>query len=341
MIGETEVMLLHERWFTDDWKFPIQWSAALTPATWIPLGIALGITALAVLIWKKRGRRDVVPGPIQLGMKWDKYQDLLSWMPLVIGVHTAVTLLVSGIGLRLLVPNLALPENFLGALLGWVEIAVALSLLYGALTRFGALALAGVWLAGAVVFGPVRLLEHALFLGIAFFLFVTGRGPLAFDMALERLHRPVERLMPYAVPVLRVLTGLSIVVVAFSEKLWNLPMGLAFLAEHPFNFFPSLGLESIGDREFLLIAGAVELTLGVLLISGAFIRSLILVLWVPFNLTLPLLGWRELIGHLPIYGIMGLLIIWGEERPETQEALVQGVGDGSRVPERSPVQGGR
>ncbi len=180
MIGAAEVMLLHERWFTEDWKFPVQWDALLTPVIWVPLGIALGITAAAVLLWRAHGRRPLVPGPIELGMKWEKYQDLLSWMPLVIGVHTAVTLLVSGIGLRLLVPNLHLPENFLGALLGFLEIAIALSLMYGALTRFGAFALAVVWLTGAVLFGPVRLLEHALFLGIAFFLFVTGRGPLAF-----------------------------------------------------------------------------------------------------------------------------------------------------------------
>ncbi|MBA3892960.1 MAG: DoxX protein [Gemmatimonadales bacterium] len=320
-------MLLHERWFTDDWKFPIQWSAALTAATWIPLGIALGITALAVLIWKKRGRRDFVPGPIQLGMNWDKYQDLLSWMPLVIGVHAAVTLLVSGVSLRLFVPNLVLSESFLGAVLGLAQISVALSFIYGALTRLSAMALAATWLTGVLVFGPVRLLEHALFLGIAFFLFVTGRGPLAFDMALERLHRPIERLMPYAVPVLRTSIGLSIAVLAFTEKLWNLPMGLAFLETHPFNFFPSLGLESVGDREFLLIAGTVELTFGLLLMSGVFVRLLILALWLPFNLTLPLLGWSELVGHLPIYGIMGLLLVWGEERHESDQALMEGMGE--------------
>ncbi|MDQ3426556.1 MAG: hypothetical protein M3477_01870, partial [Gemmatimonadota bacterium] len=164
-------------------------------------------------------------------------------------------------------------------------------------------------------------------LGIAFFLFAAGRGPLAFDMSLERLHRPVERLMPYAVPVLRVLTGLSIVVVAFTEKLWNLPMGLAFLAEHPFNFFPALGLSTIGDSEFLLIAGTVELTFGLLLMSGVFVRLIILALWLPFNLTLPLLGWSELVGHLPIYGIMGLLLIWGEEQPGSDQAMMDGVAE--------------
>lgn len=319
--------VLHERWFVDNARYPVQFGMIFTAYTWIPVGIAVGITVLAVLGWRRRRSRAIVPGPIELGMSWANYKRLLSWMPLVIGLHSAVVLLVSGVSLRLFFPNLPLPRNFLGAVLGLTEIAVGLSFFYGALTRLGAVALALAWLAGVIVFGPLPLVEHAELLGIAFFLFATGRGPLALDMTMERLHQPIERLVPYAVPVLRVLIGLSIAVVAFTEKLWNLPMGLAFLAEHPFNFFPALGLSSIGNREFLLIAGTVELTLGLLLISGAFIRLLILIIWVPFNLTLPLLGWRELVGHLPIYGIMALLLVWGEERTRPETALVRGVAE--------------
>ncbi|MGI9077294.1 MAG: hypothetical protein ACR2G6_08195, partial [Gemmatimonadaceae bacterium] len=182
-----------------------------------------------------------------------------------------------------------------------------------------------IWLTGAVLFGPLLLLEHVFFLGIAFFLFATGRGPLALDMTMQRLHKPAERLMPYAVPVLRILTGASIVVLAFTEKLWNVPMGLKFLAIHPFNFLPALGFDGITDLDFLIIAGTVELTIGLLLASGAFVRLTILVLWVPFNLSIPFLGWRELVGHLPIYGIMALLLIWGEQKPEKGAAFVKGV----------------
>ncbi|MEO7137932.1 MAG: hypothetical protein ABI037_09465 [Gemmatimonadales bacterium] len=323
-------LLLHERWFVADGQFPVQFGLALTRQTWIPLGVAIGVTVLATALWRARRGRPVIPGPLELGMPWQNYQQMLSWMPLVIGVHTAVPLLVSGVNLRLLVPNLVLPTNLLGGVLGLAEIVVGLSFVYGALARFGAATLALVWLAGALLFGPIRLLEHSLFLGIAFFIFAMGRGPLAFDMALTRLHRPVDRLVPYAVPVLRVLTGVSILVLAFTEKLWNPDMGLAFLKEHPFNFFPALGLQSIDDRAFLLIAGTVELTFGALLISGAFIRLVILLLWVPFNLTLPFLGWRELVGHLPIYGILALLLIWGETRPQTEQAMIDGIGKRDR-----------
>lgn len=315
----------HERWFVADQQFPVDFAAFFTSQTWIPLGIAMGITLAAVALWRVRGRRPIVPGPLAFGMPWDNYQQLLSWMPLVIGVHAAVPLLVSGVSLRLFVPNLVLSPDFLGGILGLAEIVVGLSLFYGALSRIGAVVLAGLWLTGVLLFGPVMLLEHTLFLGVAFFIFVTGRGPLAFDMALTRLHRPLEPLVPYAVPALRILTGIGIVVLAFSEKLWNLPMGLAFLQEHHFNFFPSLGIQGVGDREFLLIAGTVELTFGLLLMSGAFIRLVILLLWLPFNLTLPFLGWQELVGHLPIYGIFALLLIWGETQPQTERAMIEGI----------------
>lgn len=317
-------MILHERWFVAR-QHPVDLSQAFTMQTAVALAIGLAATAGAVFVWRARGRREIVPGPLQLGMEWKNYQRLLSWMPLVIGIHAAVPLLISGVQLQLFVPNLALPYNFFGGLVALAEIVVALSFVYGAATRIGAAVLAVIWLVGAIWFGPLFLLEHALFLGIAFFMFVMGRGPGAFDMALLRLHRPVERLVPRAVPTLRVLTGIGIVVLAFTEKLWNVPMGVEFLEQYPLNFFPAIGLEGIGNREFILIAGTVELTFGLLLISGAFVRLMTLILWVPFNLTLPFLGWRELVGHLPIYGIMALIVVWGEERVETEAAFVSEV----------------
>ncbi len=315
-------MVLHERWFTDEANFPVQFDTWASPNSLIPIATAVGITALATIVWRVRGRRNFVPGPIALGMPWENYVRLLTWMPLVIGVHMGVTLLVSGVGRQLFIPNLELPVNLLGGVLGMIEIAIALSFIYGALARPAATALGITWLVGIFVFGPLRLIEHTEILGVAFFLFVMGRGPLAFDMALEQLNKPVALLVPWAVPALRISLGIGIMVVAFTEKLWNIPMGLAFLSEHHFNFFPYIGLGGIDDTKFLLIAGTVELLLGLILITGAYVRLVIIVTLVPFNLTLPFLGWRELVGHLPTYGILALLLLWGDERPGKKGALV-------------------
>jgi len=321
-------MALHERWFTDESRFPVQWGTWSSSNSLVPIAVAMGITLIATAIYRAQGRRSVVPGPISLGMPWDNYVRLLTWVPLVIGVHMGVTLLVSGVSRQLFVPNLELPVNLLGGVLGMVEIAIALSFIYGALARPAAAALGILWLVGMLVFGPLRLIEHTEIPGIAFFLFATGRGPLAFDMALDRLNKPVSSLIPYAVPVLRIALGVGLTIVAFTEKIWNIPMGLAFLADHNFNFFPYIGIPGIDDTKFLLIAGTVELLVGLMLIAGTYVRLIIIVTLIPFNLTLPFLGWRELVGHLPTYGILALLLLWGDERPGEEGALVRALRGG-------------
>jgi len=321
-------MALHERWFTDESRFPVQWGTWSSSNSLVPIAVAMGITLIATAIYRAQGRRSVVPGPISLGMPWDNYVRLLTWVPLVIGVHMGVTLLVSGVSRQLFVPNLELPVNLLGGVLGMVEIAIALSFIYGALARPAAAALGILWLVGMLVFGPLRLIEHTEIPGIAFFLFATGRGPLAFDMALDRLNKPVSSLIPYAVPVLRIALGVGLTIVAFTEKIWNIPMGLAFLADHNFNVFPYIGMPGIDDTKFLLIAGTVELLVGLMLIAGTYVRLIIIVTLIPFNLTLPFLGWRELVGHLPTYGILALLLLWGDERPGEEGALVRALRGG-------------
>jgi hypothetical protein len=316
-------MILHERWFLDETRFPVQFGTWSSPESLVPIAVAVGITLLATAIFRARGRHSVVPGPIALGMPWENYVRLLTWVPLVIGVHMGVTLLVSGVNRQLFVPNLGLPVNLLGGVLGMVEIAIALAFIYGALARPAAAALGATWLFGMLFFGPLRLIEHTEILGIAFFLFATGRGPLAFDMVLDKLNKPVGPLIPYAVPVLRISLGIGLTVVAFTEKLWNIPMGLAFLSEYHLNFFPYMGLPGIDDTRFLLIAGTVELLLGLMLIAGTYVRLMIIVTLIPFNLSLPFFGWRELVGHLPTYGILALLLLWGDERPGEKGTLVR------------------
>jgi len=139
-------MILHERWFTDEALYPVQFGTWSSANSLVPIGIALGITLAATLIWRARDRHSVVPGPVALGMPWENYVTLLTWVPLVIGVHMGVTLLVSGVTRQLFIPNLVLPVNLLGGVLGMIEIAIALSFIYGALARPAAAMLALLWL---------------------------------------------------------------------------------------------------------------------------------------------------------------------------------------------------
>ena len=338
------MITLHERWFIDSSPFPVRWSAALEPGALTAVGIAVGTVAVAAWIWRKARRNPVIPGPAELGASPDTRALLLGAIPLILGLHLAVPLLVSGINLELFAPNLVLREpgsvplrSPFAAIAAVGQIGIGLALFYGAFSRPAALLLLLLWLAGAARFGPVLLLEHAIIPGTAATLWITGRGPLAVDALLgHRYSRPALPLLRHALTPLRIGTGLSLVTLALTEKLWNLPLGLAFLERYPVNFLPALGIP-LSDETFLLAAGAVELTAGLLLLANVYVRLGILVLWLPFNITLAAFGWKELVGHLPIYGAMAALAVWGSGGLPDVESLERGI---TRRPAFSPARSG-
>lgn len=299
----------HERWFVQDGDAPIRVAevfSGVTALAFATIGAAIGLAWLADRL--ARRRRGLAPPLERLGIK--NLGNLYAWLPPILALHAAAPLLVSGVSLHLFAPNLGLPRNLAGGVLATAQIVIALSFLYGALTRAGALLLALTGLAGMAFFSPLLVLEHCGLLGIAAFLYITGRGPFSVDAQIGRLGHPRLDLLPYAVPLLRILTGFAIVVLGFTEKLWNRELALRFLQTHPFNFTSATPI-ALSDEQFIVAAGLVEVTVGALLLSGLWTRLVILVALVPFNLTVPFFGWAELVGHLPIYGTMVVLLIWG------------------------------
>lgn len=326
------MILLHERWFVDSTPYPLDWASVTRPGALAAVSAAVASLLLAGFIWRRTGRRPLVPGPFRLGANADSLAVLYGAIPLVLGLHLSITLFVSGVTLHLFAPNLVLHEpgavpigSFGGAVAALAQIAIGLALFYGALTRIAAALLVALWVAGMVWFGPVLLLEHAIVPGIALTLYIMGRGPFAVDAMLHpRLGLPRLGWLPHAMTPLRIGTGLSLVTLAFTEKLWNLPLGLAFLERYPVNFLPKWGIP-LGDEAFLLAAGAVELLAGLLLIANVYVRLGIFVLWLPFNLTLAAFGWVELVGHLPVYGAMAVLALWGRGSADDLRALQRGL----------------
>jgi hypothetical protein len=77
------------------------------------------------------------------------------------------------------------------------------------------------------------------------------------------------------------------------------------------------GLGWFNDDTFVLAAGLAEAALGAMLISGFAPRLVILAMWLPFNLGIPVLPSQELLGHLPILGIMYVLLVQGSAPVQT------------------------
>lgn len=298
----------HEKWFQDASEFSLRWDLFSRP---LPLVLATGVllATLAALVLWRRWRRGIVPGPEFFGSPDSLRAAFYGLVPLILGVHVAVPLLVSGVQGELFSPNNELPAvwaNFLG----FAETMVALSLFYGAFTRIAAGGLAGLWVFGVFLLGPQAMFDNALYLGFAAFFFLAGRGPYSVDRMLMPRLEPPESSARYAIPALRVGLGVSFLVVAFTEKLANIPLGLAFLENYPLNFAAGLGFP-ISDEVFVLLAGSVEFLIGLWLILGIFPREIAVLALGPTNLTLTVFSWTELIGHLPIYGILAVLLLWG------------------------------
>jgi uncharacterized membrane protein YphA (DoxX/SURF4 family) len=111
-----------------------------------------------------------------------------------------------------------------------------------------------------------------------------------------------------------VAAGVALIVVAFVEKLADPDLARRFLDQEPaFNLASALGLP-IGETEYIRMTGAIEVLFGLLLISGALPQLIVLVAGIPFNATLFFMGADELVGHLPIYGAMLVLLVYGSSR---------------------------
>ena len=69
----------------------------------------------------------------------------------------------------------------------------------------------------------------------------------------------------------------------------------------------------MSDLEFARVAGAIEVLFGLLVISGALSQACVLLAGIPFNATLWFFGTTELVGHLPIYGAMLVLLVYASD----------------------------
>ncbi len=320
----------HERWFTDGGHQPLRIEDVFSLVTLLALATMGAAVGAAWLVERALERRRLGSSLERLGIAG--LTNLYAWIPPVLAVHAAVPLIVNGVSLRLFAPNLELPRTLVGGLLATAQILVAISFVYGALVRVGAIILALTGAVGMIYFHPLLVLEHCDLLGIAAFLFIVGRGPFSVDALIGRVGHPRLDLLPYAVPILRILTGFALIVLGFTEKLWNRELALQFVREQSFNFTRATPLP-LSDETFILIAGVVEVTIGALIMSGRMTRLVVLFALVPFNLTLPFFGWAELVGHLPTYGTIVVLLIWGQGQDltpyirsvEKAEARAEGV----------------
>jgi uncharacterized membrane protein YphA (DoxX/SURF4 family) len=291
--------LAHEKWFVDDpGAFDADWGFATSGAS-LALIAAVAVVALVWHIVGGRLPRPELPFLEPLGR-------LAPWIPRLLGIHLGVSLLSLAVQDAYLAPNLPLEDVPGGVVIAFLEGVLGVWFITGAWLRPAGLVTLLLGPLAALLAGPVAMLEAVDLLGIALFLVVLPPSRDRYG-AVE----PAPETAAVAIFALRVCAGLALVVLAFSEKFANPALAREFIGNYPaFDLFDQLGLPLSGDA-FIRVAGAIELLFGLLLISGRIPQVAVIVAGIPFNATLFFLGRTELIGHLPVYGVMLALLVYG------------------------------
>lgn len=307
--GELRPPVAHQTWFLDD-PGDYDWSFLVEGTTLLLLAAALVVTLAVRVLNRYRDGVDV---------GW--LAAIAPYIPFAIRMHLAVSLIgLLSLGLYLS-PAMDLQTDVAGIALGVVMAVVAIGMATGYRAREAAWLLILAGPLGMLEFGVDPVLQRMDVLGLAGFIVIAGPGRWSADLergAAGDGFRPDGLLDPgdlqtmaRAIFALRVAAGLALVIVALQEKLINPGLALDFLAEHPnLQVAHQLGLP-LSDLEFIRMAGAIEVLFGLLLISGALPQAIVLIAGIPFNATLWFFGINELVGHLPIYGAMLALLVFG------------------------------
>jgi uncharacterized membrane protein YphA (DoxX/SURF4 family) len=292
-------MLQHVKWFTDPKPFPTHYELLFSGP--VLLSFAIALAAIGICFWIQHN----VPEPRVMKI----VERFAGYGPLVLGLHMGAALIVAAALGLLFVPSLRLADKgAIGTAILVLEAVAGISILLGLATRAGAVVLAVLGVVAMQPFSFESILEQVPILGIAIFLFLIGRGPLSLDR-LRRVHAPIEhKLVPMAaLGAMRILMGFGIAYNALTEKLLNEPLARSLIDRYPFlSIDGALGLP---DGLLIWAAGTTELVIGLVIMSGQITRPVIAVGAVLFTATLFVFGWPELLGHLPLYGIMFLLFI--------------------------------
>jgi uncharacterized membrane protein YphA (DoxX/SURF4 family) len=180
----------------------------------------------------------------------------------------------------------------------WVQIVLGVILLTTKAPRLAAFMLAALLVAFTPLLGVEGVLEQAILIGVVFVLWT-----------LPRWNQEVRS--AWAIAMLRIMAGVSLVAMGFTEKILEPELSLAFLSLHHWNFMSVFGFS---DSLFVLSTGFAEVLFGLLLITGFVTRitTIALALFFMLSVTSMAIGsgvWEA--EDLIIYAAALTLVMYG------------------------------
>lgn len=289
--------LAHVKWFSEGDEASTIANLSSTEWLIVAVSIILGI----VLMWLVSRLMRPIDEKLD-----NRFKSLREWVPTIVRYSTAGLIIFNYWHGYLYAPNIEYNDGTLFLLVNAVLILVALMMIFGILTRLGgALLLASFAIGVFVAQDPLQLLDHLEYVGLGLFLMLSVPGKLSVQ---TKLSDPLDSLSSrsrLASPLLKTFAGISLVILAFSEKLMNMTLSNDFLLEHDWNFLSSFGLS---DRNFIIAVAVIEVLIGLTLVLNLAPRLGTLSLLFAMITTAALLGVEEVFGHM--FAVAVVAVVW-------------------------------
>lgn len=290
--------LAHVRWFATE-KTPIKAYSLSDSPVLIWIGISILLIAIGIYLEKK------IKVPNYFHKFTEKYAPYVLSMA---SIGFGLSFLIFSYNGFIFAPNLL--ANGSTDLLIIIQALAGLMILLGIYERVGGLLLIILFILGINRFGFLEMIDALEIVGFALYAIIVGR-PKFKIIDIELFGKLRHKIHPYGLALLRVGTGLNLIILGFSEKILAPSLTADFLSTHSWNFMQKIGFESFTNYWFAFSAGSVEVMFGIFFLLGLVTRITTLTLAVFLVTTLVLLGPIELIGHLPHFSMAIVLFILG------------------------------
>lgn len=143
-----------------------------------------------------------------------------------------------------------------------IQLTLGVMFVLGVGMRTAALGLLGLCAVMLYKTGLVEIGENLITISLALYLFIRHSPHTSLIKKLDR----------HAIEIVRIATGIALIVMAFSEKLMYPELALSFLDVHQWNFMYNMGLTWFTDELFVLSTGFAEMIFGIIFILGYLTR---------------------------------------------------------------------
>jgi len=234
-----------------------------------------------------------------------------SWVPLIVRLSTATLLLINIAQDYLLAPNVSSSSSAISNSINIIFGVTAALLALGLFTEVAAMALLVGYLLVFKHSAAIDVLDHFEYVGIAGYLWLRGPGKHSLDNYFRKGKLAVSKGREHSLNIYRIGVGIGLATLALSEKIFNVSAAQDFLNQYDWNIVSFAG---VSDRNFILVAGAIELLVGIALILNHAPRLLVTVVLLLMITTAIVLGIDEIYGHLFAVGLVAAIWV-NDQKP--------------------------